>query len=306
MKPRQRGTRRNSDWIRDRSALADRSLFIVLLSFLPYVEEYSPVLFFIRMSAETPVPRALLVEYHRQHTGGATTGAEASILGMLSSRGFPVQSYGTAHGKDSAFAYLTILLGECDESRFKNVLQQLGKIVTVMRAESRDLMHVTQDLNARITGLTDKERGHFRTKHTAHIHRTALFVTPERAARSITRDLLHVGANFADVVRIDLNQPIEAAQERTVQEACALFGEYTFPAGHHLLKIRMRQPNTEVEHRVSERSGKFRSMEYVRKTGDVPHVENLASSLRSPEYAARVEYLTVGAPRTSVIDKQEI
>lgn len=227
---------------------------------------------------ENPDYRAVHVEYQK------FTSAESAIIGTLSSRGFRLLSYGTADAVASNRAFLTILFGQCDERAFGNAIRQIEKIVTVIKAARRSLEKVTQDLHARVLGLTGEEMRTLRNEYGANLHSTALFRIPERGARRITRGLHETGAKIAKAKR----EPLPDGD-----------------ANHSLLlKVRMENPSSAVAMKVQEYGGTFRNMDYVRLTADVLHVQRLADHIRS-SLLEKVEYMSVSAPRASLREDDE-
>lgn len=226
--------------------------------------------------------QALLVEYQKLTPTGTPTGIEASIIAKLTSRGFPVRSYGTQEGFAPDHAYLTLLLDACDEGRLENAISQIENIVGIIRALRRDLTLVTQELHARVEGLCGDEMRTLRKEFGVNLHRTAIFpAIPERATRSKTRALHTYGAKITKAKRERINE------EKEPQQRCVN------------LKVRMQNPSAAVSSLVSELGGAFREIDILQLNADIPHIDRAAAYLRSA-IASKVLEMYITAPRTNI------
>ncbi len=223
---------------------------------------------------------AIFVEYEKLNSSGSPTGIESSILTKLTTRGFPLLSYGTSESKDPSIAYLTLLLGKCESSRLSNAVQQLGNIIGVTRAELRDIDLVTQELRAVVHGLSGEEAKTIRSGLGANLQRTAIFEDiPERSVRTVTRNLAKLQAKICKATK---ERDPEAKNRQTSRVR---------------LKIRMENPPPAVTLRTEELGGEFRDKDYISLNADVIHIDRLAEYLRQT-VSEKLESLTISAPKT--------
>lgn len=231
---------------------------------------------------ESSEKQALLVEYQKLTPTGTPTGIEASIIAKLTSRGFPVLSYGTQEGFAPDNAYLTLLLDTCDEGRLENAISQIENIIGIIRASKRSLALVTQELHARVEGLSGDEMRTLRKELGVNLHRTAIFpAIPERTTRSKTRALNTHGAKITKAKRERIDEEKEPHQRQVN------------------LKVRIQNPSAAVSSLVSELGGAFRELDILHLNADVPHIDRAAEYLRT-EIAPKVSEMYITAPRTNI------
>ena len=233
---------------------------------------------------EQPQQRAILVHYQKyQGTGRSPTGAEVKILGTLTSRGFVVETFGTAEGKEPSLAYLTILLGPCDEQKYLQAIQQIEKIVPVISAEARGLRDVVQHMRARLIGIDGDERKALRRDHRASLDEAFNCEVKEREKRKPTRTLERLGVKVVDVKRGRFSET----------------GERKFQT-----KILVRNVSDEARQNIAgELGGEWSEKSMLTLTADVLCIERLMQYLRS-KLSEKIDVIQVNAPRASLENRK--
>jgi len=237
-------------------------------------------------SKEVEQQRAILVHYQKyQGHGRSPTGAEGKALSTLTSRNFVVEAFGTAEGMEPNLAYLTILIGPCDEQKYLQAIKQIEKIVPVISAEGRGLRDVVQHMRARLIGIDGNERRILRRDHRASLDEAFACEVGEREKRKPTRMLNELGVKVVDVKR----------------------GRFTSGGDRRFnTKILVRDVSTESRRLIEENfGGVWSEKSMLTLTADVLCIEKLKQYLRS-QLAEKVAIIRVNAPRASLESRKEL
>ena len=200
------------------------------------------------------------------------TGPQAQILGKLRDKGVPILQQGTEEGLDPTKGNLTILLGHCDSKKMLDALGLIKNVNTVVQADLRQLIGITQDLHARIKTPSAPHRRVLRQKHGMRVRRTAIFPQGSKQ-QEILQTLRTAGAKI-----------IKSGEDPVTSE----------------FKVAVQQPTGQIDSIIEAFRGNYRPLDVFHLTAPVPEVEDAAEYIRSPDIAPHVEHFRISGTRSSL------